>query len=217
MADERDKERRDSLRGDQDDRQDTIGIVLVTEVKRIEEAELRVELERHEQAVIEALIANEERLSEAQRHVDRMLEEAFVLPDGRRVFKTEDGLRVFDEHGQEVGSDEITPDAVEDRRPRWERVVEAKSAVLGLTQEREELLDYQTKLDDANEKMAAGTISDDELADLDRLMSDDVPAAVRHRLSTDNDEPCSAVEALPPDGPADFGLWPVAGADFEFQ
>ena len=44
--------------------------------------------------------------------------QAYLLPDGRRVFKTEDGSRVFDEHSIEVT--DFDPETIEDWRPRRE-------------------------------------------------------------------------------------------------
>lgn len=41
-------------------------------------------------------------LERVQEDLRIMVDKAYVLPDGRRVFKTEDGMRVFDEHGEEI-------------------------------------------------------------------------------------------------------------------
>lgn len=194
LADERDKDQRAECKGVGESRDDTITIMVAAELDRIEEAELRVRMEQHEQALVQALIANEEALAAAQRTIDRLLGEAFVLPDGRRVFKTADGLRVFDENGQELAADEVDPDAIEDYRPSWEEVSAVKAEAERLAEERRELLDHQRKLDDAQEKMDAGTMTDADLADLDRLLTDDAPEAVRQRLS-----PETAPQWLPAD------------------
>lgn len=204
LAEERDKERRLDQREERDGSENMINVMLIAELDRIEEAELRVRMEQHEHALIEALIANEEALADAQRAVDRMLGEAYVLPDGRRVFKTEDGQRVFDENGRELVPDEVVPAEIGEEHPTWEKYGAAVGARDGLAAERQELLDYQRKLDTANEKMAAGTMSDADLADLDRLMTDDVPEAVRRRLSSDDIAPRAPAGVSTLDGQAEF-------------
>ncbi|MEM1163508.1 MAG: hypothetical protein AAGJ28_21455, partial [Pseudomonadota bacterium] len=65
-----------------------------------------------------------------QARIDALLEGAFIMPDGRRVFKSEDGQRVYDEFGKEVGRDGIDPDLIPDGLPAWESY-EAETDVNG--------------------------------------------------------------------------------------
>lgn len=81
-------------------------------------ADFRVELDTYDEATTAALQDVVERLDIAQQRVDDILEQAHVLPDGRRVFKTKDGLRVFDEHGVELAPSEIDPDEIADHLTR---------------------------------------------------------------------------------------------------
>src|SRR5690606_14630576 len=74
-------------------------VIWATEM-RIREFEMS--LDRHDAATVEALMENERELVEVRERIAERLERAFVLPDGRHVFKSEDGTRVFDEYGVEV-------------------------------------------------------------------------------------------------------------------
>lgn len=72
----------------------------------------RVKLDRYDEKTVEALMENRVALEEVQKRLDDMLGKAHVLPDGRRVFKTQDGTRVFDETGLELKADVIDPNAI---------------------------------------------------------------------------------------------------------
>ncbi|GAB5470458.1 MAG: hypothetical protein Kilf2KO_34880 [Rhodospirillales bacterium] len=135
-------------------------------------------LNLHQEKVIEALLANQDALDQTQDKLDGMLEEAYVLEDGRRVFKTRDGTQVFDEHGEEVAMD---ADAIEDHRPRWETLRDTKADSDALLQERDALLTYQKELDEAQERLESGDLTTADMDDLDALLMD-APAAVSSRL-----------------------------------
>ncbi|WP_300029274.1 hypothetical protein [uncultured Roseobacter sp.] len=147
---------------------------------RLKELNDRVSL--HHSLTIEALLENQERLDAVQLRIDRLLSDAYVLPDGRRVFKSEDGVRVEDEFGAIVPASELDPNSIEDYRPSlevWEATWEEKQA---LNKERDDLIEYQTKLDQAQTLIDQGGLSDDDFAELDDLMTSNVPDAVRSRL-----------------------------------
>ncbi|WP_375228633.1 hypothetical protein [Roseobacter sp. S98] len=139
-------------------------------------------LETHQSAVIEALLDNQERLDEANLRLQLLLDTAFVLPDGRRVFKSEDGITVIDEHGAQVGADELDPDMIDDRYPTAEAWLAAKEHHQKISEERQDLLEYQSKLDQAQILIDQGGLSADDFDDLESLMNEDVPQAVKQRL-----------------------------------
>ncbi len=87
-------------------------VVMATDT---ELADFNVTLDAYDAATVDALMENEEHLKAVRQELKILLDQAYVLPDGRRVFKTEDGTRVFDEQGVEVK--DIDPDAIEDWRP----------------------------------------------------------------------------------------------------
>ena len=82
------------------------------------------ELDSYEKAAKAALEENARKLVEARAKVraafKEMLDHAHKLPDGRRVFKSKDGTRVFDQDGRQVPSSIIDPREISDRGPPWE-------------------------------------------------------------------------------------------------
>lgn len=168
--------------------------MLVASVSAAEIERLDERMSLHHQAVIEALQENRDRLDVSRRRLDDMLGKAYVLEDGRRVFKTEDGQRVFDEHGNELGADEIDPDAIDAWRPRWEAYAEERDRHHALETERDALLDYQDKLDQAQARIDGGTLSEDDFADIEALLAESAPAAVRQKLPAS--EPAAMSEPL---------------------
>lgn len=136
----------------------------------------------HQQAVIQALLENQRQLDEAEDRIDQMLAEAHVLEDGRRVFKSEDGTRVFDEHGQEIGAEILDPAAIDDNKTRWEQFKAEKDEHTRLTAEREELLNYQNQLDQAQDRLEQQGFSADDADDLDGLLTGGAPDAIHAYL-----------------------------------
>lgn len=67
-------------------------------------ADFTVKLDRYDTATVQALMDNERDVLAVREKIDAMMLKAHVLPDGRRVFKTEDGTRVFDEFGAQLNS-----------------------------------------------------------------------------------------------------------------
>lgn len=118
-------------------------------------AEFRAKLDRYDVAMIEALLENERELAAVRERLQRALDEAVWLPNGRRVFKTRDGTRVFDEHGEAVDLDEIRPEDISDTGMRFEDYWADRTRHQALSEEREELLTYQ-KCGRASGKSRAG-------------------------------------------------------------
>lgn len=171
-------------------------------------SEFRVQLDDYDTVTVEALMENQAAIDAVQERIEAMLQDAHILPDGRRVFKTKDGMRVFDEHGQELPPEIIDPMTIDDMKPRWESFSADMNEWERLMQEREQLHDYQAKLDDARERLDSGEITQDELDKLKTVLAEDVPVAVREKLGLEkpqveiapaHDATVTAEAALPPD------------------
>lgn len=166
------------------------GFILATDSQI---AAFTVKLDTYDAATIEALMENERALERVQEDLRLMLEKAYVLPDGRRVFKTEDGFRVFDEHGEEITG--IDPDEIEDWRPRWEGFNAAIEERTALENERQQILDYQAELDEARERTAEEGLTEAELEEMEQRLERNMPDAVKRQLageaapSLDGDQP----------------------------
>jgi hypothetical protein len=78
--------------------------------------------------------------------------QAYVLPDGRHLFNTNDGQRVFGESGAQLKREELDPGLVGDKLPKWEAMKPQLDARHDLEQERGKLLEFQAKVDKAREE-----------------------------------------------------------------
>ncbi|HEY3696765.1 hypothetical protein [Phenylobacterium sp.] len=160
-------------------------------------ANFTVTLDRYDEATVSALMENGVELRAAQERVDKMLLKAHTLPDGRKVFLTEDGTRVFDQHGTELKANEVKPDEIDPHLTRWETFRHAKHDEQRLTDEREELHAYQGKLDNARERTKDPDLSKAELEALDKELREEAPERVRQKVGNDHAKPeISAEQAL---------------------
>lgn len=154
-------------------------VIAATELQ-IREFEAR--LDKYDSATITALMENQKQLDAVQARVEVMLQQAFVMDDGRRVFKSEDGTQVFDEFGEEVSSDELDFDLIGANRPTWEAYQSDMELLENLQSEREEIQDFQQALDGARDQVSDGDISQEELEALDAELLDMMPSSVRQQI-----------------------------------
>lgn len=142
-------------------------------------AEFQITLDAYDAATVEALMENEQQLEAVRERINAMLSEAYVLPDGRRVFKSKDGQRVFDEHGQELSPQEIDPNLIEEWRPRHEDFAAEIRLQDDLTDERDTLLRYQEKLDEARARIEGDDVTKQDIADIRADLDASMPIGVR--------------------------------------
>lgn len=182
--DVKDKKEEREREADQEALLDTMLVLMATEA---EFTDFYAELDAYDTATVEALMENEERLKAVREELKILLDQAYVLPDGRRVFKTEDGTRVFDEHGAELKN--IDPDAIEDWRPYWEKYQNPFEREADLAKQREDILEFQKLTDEvraeAKDAEENGGISRERLDELRKKLADDAPEAVKAKLAKD--------------------------------
>lgn len=158
-------------------------------------ASFRIRLDTYDTATVAALMKNQERLDAVNEQINALLGRAYQLEDGRRVFRTEDGMQVFDQDGQEVSADIVHPDEIGPEYPVWEEYVPIIEERDELVREREELLEYQERLDEAREQVEDGHVTDIELDDLEAELAVLMPDSVRtHVLGIDVEEPGTELE-----------------------
>ena len=145
-----------------------------------------VKLDSYDEATVIALMENLEQLEAVQARMDALLEQAFVIEDGRRVFKTQDGLQVFDEHGAEISATELDFALIPETAPTWETYQPELEHRETLIAERTEILEYQAKLDAAREEIEGGEISEADLEALDAELLEMMPDAVQAQLGPDH-------------------------------
>lgn len=149
---------------------------------REEIADFTTKLDRYDAATVEALQENERASCVVRKRIDAALAGAVQLPDGRHVFKTADGTRVFDEHGKAVSSHDIRPEDIPDSRPPFESYQADRQSHDALAKEREELLAFQSRLDTTREKLDRKDLTREELKALDKDIDAAMPLQVRKEI-----------------------------------
>lgn len=191
--DERQKQKRNEEASDNDFLDFAAGTILATEIQL---ADFRRQLDSYDEATIRALELNQDqiehvhrRLKEVRERLQDKLDRAFVIDDGRRVFRTEDGAQVFDEKGTAVTRDELDFDLIDPAKPSWESYKfdleeerELTNSLKTLEQERTEFLQFQTKLDVAREELSTSDITEQQLEELDADLEALMPVSVKQQL-----------------------------------
>ena len=199
---ERERKDREARKDRENDAGDETGVIAIVALLATQDqvTEFTGQLDEMDAALVEALTDNSEALRQARARLEEILSRAYRLPDGRAVFLTEDGLRVIAESGEDV-TDIIAPDEIDPGTPTWEDYTSARDEDAALEAEREALLDYQERIDEARERVAAGDMTVEELEDLQAQLEEELPEAVRARL--DGWDPSDTPE---PAGPAAVNL-----------
>ena len=194
---EKERERRERNEDARNDDAELMDFAMVM-VSAAEIDAFRLDLDQYDAATVGALQENERELIEVRERMDHLLGQAHTLPDGRRVFKTEDGLRVFDELGAEVDASTIDSDLIDDFRPRWETYKPELDRLSVLMEQRAELLAYQQKLDEARDRLDRGDLTREEFDALRDDMKVAMPDAVRSHIPelADSQEPTPEAETL---------------------
>lgn len=154
--------------------------IMATEIQ-IEK--FKVKLDAYDEATIKALMENGQALDLVNTQLEKMLERAYVMEDGRRAFKTEDGTQVFDEFGKEISRGELDPSLIQANQPTWESFSDRKALQQQLITERTQILEFQEKVDAAREKVDEGDISKADLDKLDAELAGAMPPSVKAHVS----------------------------------
>jgi len=157
-------------------------------IERISDLESRID--QYKQLTIEEIQILQEKLDVLLANREAMLERAYVLEDGRRVFKTLDGSAVFDEFGKSVSSDIIDPALIGDERHRWEIFSDNEGYISStgvLLQEKLEFLDnleeLGEELDELKEALDQNNLTEDQLSDLEKRLESSIPESTRIRAT----------------------------------
>ncbi|QGN00177.1 hypothetical protein [Methylocystis parvus] len=156
---------------------------------------------------------NEQRLANARKNREEIEAHAYRLPDGRMAFKTEDGLRVFDQNGTQLAPDTINPDGIPDNLPRWKGYQDVAAREHKLHHDRDELLRLQKRVDEAREELDKGGISSKRLDDLSADLQRDMPEAVQRKLAGDQTPAATEARSVTP-GQGMRATGPVSGPSF---
>ena len=177
-----DNQRRDTVEDKAEQDASAFGTAVVM-ASSIQIEEFEIKLDSYDGAVVAALMENQELLDAVRNEIAAMLAQAYVLEDGRRVFKTEDGTQVFDEFGTEIHADEVDPLQIDDSLPTWEAFSAKNDLEQSLEAERAQIFEFQEKVDAARDQIAEGDISETDLEALDADLLDAMPLAVRDHVA----------------------------------
>lgn len=182
---QRDFRENERIRHEKREREEFVAIMARASERQI--ASFHQKLDSYDAKTVEALMENRVALDLAKEKFDQILSRAHVLPDGRKVFRSrEDTTRVYDEFENLLPADVVDPDSIDPSRPAWEEFKEARDAKVRLEQERQSLIDYQTRLDETRAKVG-GDVTAQQLDDLGADLDATMPDAVRRKIM--NDEP----------------------------
>lgn len=139
------------------------------------------DLSTYEALTVEEIMRLQSQLDALLEEREALLANTHVLPDGRRVFKTLDGQRVFDEHGVEVGRDVIHPDMIGDDKTRHEAFLQNGSAIERTRQRLDSMHEFKGELDGIRDELGDKPITVERLEELRERLESSAPVEIRLR------------------------------------
>ncbi len=139
-------------------------------------------LTSYEDATVAALMKNQKMLDVVLDDMEVMLAHAYVMDDGRRVFKSVDGETVIDEFGEIVSRDELDPKLIPSGGTTPDEYLSNLELAGSLRIERNELHAFQDKLDNARDASSKDDLTNDELDALDADLEASMPKSVQAQL-----------------------------------
>ena len=113
---------------------------------------------------------------------DEALANAYQLEDGTHVFKSEDGVSVFDKEGIPVSTDIIDPDQIPDHHTtheEWQAIIQQVTKHEKIDRD---LIEYQEKLDTARDQLDSDELSQEEFESIRNDITTSMPMEVRRKL-----------------------------------
>lgn len=159
---------------------DLVASVILADPIEIEA--FKVDLDTYDALTIEAIMENREILEALYLERDTALENAYQLDDGTHVFKSEDGIRVFDKEGNQLLSGIVDPNQIPDHNTTHEAWQDIRTKIHKHEIIDQKLLDYQEKLDNARERLDDAELTQDEFDELKEGIEKDMPIEVRRKL-----------------------------------
>ena len=177
--DQREKKAQLEERADEDFMDYASSVILATE---IEVQHFQAKLDVYDEATVKALMENTQALEAVNERIQEKLGHAHTLEDGRKVFKSEDGTWAIDEDGKELEATTNDMDIIPKTKVTAEEYKTDIEERNQLNTERQNILDYQEKLDDARERSHSDDFTREELDALDKELQTGMPMAVKRQL-----------------------------------
>lgn len=159
---------------------------------------LNVQIVRYDTATVEALMENREALDQVHARMEAIQANAFVLPDGRRVYPTAKRDAVFDEQGTRLSHDIIDPRLIPAGKSTVEEKTGAWDQARALEETRSKVLAFQAKNDAAAERVAKGGLTSGDVTAMGKELEDNAPQAVKDVMARSHTGIAAAPVAAPP-------------------
>jgi len=143
------------------------------------------ELNMADRASLIALEKARQHQAEAERALQELQERAARLPDGRRVYRTEDGTAAYDESNNRLTEAQMAQVPWEEGQPTWEQRNRGFDDVQAASRDVRDTEAYRERLHEIQQRHAAGEMSKDELEDLDKNFEADMPESVRRHYEAE--------------------------------
>lgn len=144
--------------------------------------EFETKLDMYDEATVKALMLNQEQLDIVNARLQDLLNNAHVMEDGTRVFKTRDGTKVFDEFGNQVSKQKLDPLQIGSEKTIWEDFKTEKDKQSFLENERTKILEFQEKVDATRERISENDVSEKELDKIDDDLEAAMPEVVKAQI-----------------------------------
>ena len=138
-------------------------------------------LQQEETSVRKALTIIDQRLEQARERLDHLLAKAHTLPDGTKVFRSENTNMAFTIDGRQLSEEEKNSIEWDGTRPSLEDYREAKEAVEKSEQDKEQIVAYEKHiLNPARERIRdpENKPSEEELKEILESLKKNRPAIV---------------------------------------
>ncbi|MCV6575106.1 MAG: hypothetical protein OIF58_05160 [Cohaesibacter sp.] len=178
-------------RHDQDDNLDILLTVAMATEQEV--AVFRARLDDYEERATKHILALQRKLDQEMVEKNAMLDQAYILDDGRRVFKIHDEQRVIDEFGQDVSPDIIVPDEVPNHHPDGKLFIGTLNSLSKTHEALEKTIKFRDRVNEMQDEVDQGKISKDRLQELEQEFEDIMPDI----LKTENAAPEQKSEAAP--------------------
>lgn len=174
----RDQERKEEIADRLDD--DLLSLVAeVVAAAQIQIEEYKAKLVIYDEATVFALMKNQEQLDAVRAEIHDMLARAYKMDDGRRIFKSEDGMLVIDEFGEIVGQEELDPDLIPSGGPTPDAYLGKLKLEDDLLAERQKIHEFDELKNQQHEELEEGGITEGKLEEMDAELLNAMPASVR--------------------------------------
>lgn len=204
QADELRRKNAEKAKNENDDTSDDILIVVAMASQENVQA-FRDQLNEMQQRTIERVLYLQHQRDALLAEQQQMLENAYALEDGRRVFRSEDSTYVIDENGSEVRRDVVDPDDIGDGFTSAETYLSITRRLDDNEHATSEAIQFQEQLDDLGDRLGRDELTQEELDVFIQELEYITPESFQPDMDIDPSQPQSSPHMTTPDPETDIG------------